>query len=228
MIGIGRAPRAAGAAGLVLLAAALLPPWWSLARSHEVADAAQFAAVALVVPALCALAAAARWPSGRLATTRRGAVVLAAELGCVVGWRTPAAVAAVQADHWLVLAEASTLLVTGLGLFGVLLGARGSGRLAPTRRLAAAAIAMWCVWIVAYVAGMASSGEPGFHHVAGRGLSATADRELATVVLFAVAAITYLPVIFTSLFAWLRQEERRGAAASAAGLEARGRVVATE
>ncbi|HLK45575.1 MAG TPA: hypothetical protein VKT18_06280, partial [Acidimicrobiales bacterium] len=42
----------------------------------------------------------------------------------------------------------------------------------------------------------------------GHGLSASADREVATVVAFLVGAGAFLPVVFFNLMAWLRSEDR--------------------
>jgi hypothetical protein len=86
----------------------------------------------------------------------------------------------------------------------------------PGRRMVLAAVAMWGVWIVAYVAGMAhGQGDPGFVHHPGHGLSGVADKQLATALLWAAAAAAYMPVVFFNLFAWLGAEERAATGAAA-------------
>ena len=141
-----------------------------------------------------------------------GVAALAGEVVVVVAWRTPAAVAAVQAHHALVVLEAACLVTAGIALWLALVASPPlEPRPGPARRVILAAVAMWALWIVAYVAGMAHGGYPSFPHSPGHGLSADADRQLATAVLFAAGALAYLPVIFANLFAWLRAEDHRGA-----------------
>ena len=208
------------ALGLALGVAVCCPPLATLARRSEVADAAQFGVLALAVPSLVALGApwwlgldaVARW----IARHRRGAAAgvgaLVAEVGVVVAWRTTSAVGAAQASPALVVLEAASLLIAGVALWTALVTSPPLEPCVPPRRLVLSAVAMWAVWIVAYVLGMAhGQGYSGFAHTPG-GLSGAADRQAATAVLFAAAAAAYLPIVFTSLFAWLAAEERRGAA----------------
>lgn len=210
------------AAGLVVL----VPPVRSLAHTSATGDALQFAVLALCVPALVVLGAPWRHLGalGRLAARRAGVTRLSSgfpalvlQTVTVVAWRTPAAVSAISHHGWLVGIEAVTLLAAGAGLWLELVdSAPMRARTAPSRRIVLAAIAMWTVWIIAYVAGMAhGQGYPTFHHTAGRGLSAAADQQLATLLLFVAAAATYLPVVFSNLFAWLGAEERTGGDAAA-------------
>lgn len=208
--------------GAVLGIAVLVPPLASLARTSEVANALQFAVLALAVPALVVLGAPwhALGPLGRLATARArraapssGVAVLAGEVVAVVLWRTPAAVSAVGHHRWLLAVEAVTLVAAGIALWLQLVG---SFPMAPgttaSRRVVLAALAMWTVWIVAYVAGMShGQGYPGFHHHPGGALSGVADKQLATALLFFAAAIAYLPVVAVNLFDWLGAEERGAA-----------------
>jgi len=195
----------------------------SLARRYEVLDALQLAVLAIGAPALIVLGA----PSGpgplarrreRLGWRRReghgpfaGVAALVAEVALVVAWRTTGAVSAIGRHPWLVWVEAATLVVTGVVLWRELVDVPGLvSRTPPGRRIVLASIAMWTVWIVAYVAGMShGQGYPGFHHVAGHGLRGIADKQLATAVLWTAAALAYLPVVFVSLSKWLHAEERR-------------------
>jgi cytochrome c oxidase assembly factor CtaG len=206
-------------AGLLVV----VPPLAGLARTYEVLDAVQFAALALAVPALVALGA----PWGRLGAigalaTRRAArraargtrlvvAPLVAEVAAVVVWRTTGVVDAFQRHHGLVALEALTLVAAGLWLWTELVASPPlAPRSLPLWRMVLATVAMWSLWVVAYVAGMAHAGYPGFGHTASSALSADADRQAATAVLFVAGAIAYLPVVFANLFGWLRAEERRG------------------
>jgi cytochrome c oxidase assembly factor CtaG len=215
-----RAPTWLAIVGAVLWGAALVPPLAPLARTSEVANALQFAVLALAVPALVVLGAPWRalGPIGRLAGARAaraapsgGALVLLVEVIAVVAWRTPAAVSAVGHHGGLVVVEAVTLLAAGTALWLQLVAsAPMAPRTSASRRIVLAAIAMWTVWTVAYVTGMAhGQGYPGFAHRPGEGLSGVADKQLATAVLWVAAAAAYLPVVFVNLFAWLSDEERR-------------------
>lgn len=223
--------------GGLLALIVLVPPLSTLARRLEVVDAVQFAVLALWVPALVVLGAPwgtaragaraapgeARSASGagagrleRLADRRRrhpefprAAAFLIVDLVAIVAWRTPGAVDAVHRWPALVGVEAVVLVVTGVGLW---LECVVSPPLVPRStnpvRAVLATACMWTVWTVAYLQGMSS--QPwyrGFHHVAGSGLSAAADRQLATVVLWAAAAVAWLPVIYANLVLWLRSEE---------------------
>jgi hypothetical protein len=82
-----------------------------------------------------------------------------------------------------------------------------------------AALTMWTVWVLAYLGGMSSTGwYDAFHHVAGVGLSAAADRQVSAAVLWAVAAVAFVPVVFWNLLTWLRTES--GAQGQPLGLAA--------
>ena len=220
-------PRARDALGFVALVvgvAAVVPPLGSWARHSLVADALQASVLALVVPALLALGApwghlglaGGSGPADRVAEARRrhpqlvrslGFVVV--DLAVIVWWRTPAAVDGVVRRGWLVVPEALSLVVAGLALWLECVESPPlRPRLAAPRRALIAALAMWGVWTFAYVVGLSHvAWYRGFPHVAGRGLSAAADQQLATAVLWAVAAAVFLPVIFWNLVGWLRAEE---------------------
>ncbi len=193
-----------------------------LAGRDEWAEALQFSIFAVVGPALVVMGAPWRAlrvaPSalGRLAAGRRrhpemlrSLGFLGADLAVVVLWRTPAAVDALSSRRWLVGVEAASLVAVGVGLWLELVE---SAPLVPRsphpRRCALAALAMWTIWAIAYVEAMSQTPwYRGFHHVAGSGLSATADRQLSTAILWAVTAGAFMPVIFWNLVQWLRNEE---------------------
>ena len=115
---------------------------------------------------------------------------------------------AVATHGWLALVEAAVLLVFGLGLWLELVS---SPPLAPRaghlRRAVLGAFSMWVFWILAYVTGFSNRGfYQNFAHVAGS-LSAAADQQIAAAVLWAVAAATFMPVIFWNALTWLQSEE---------------------
>jgi len=240
--------------GLLLVVVVLVPPVSTLARHYLFVEALQFSTFALLVPALLVVGApwrllgltvrpkaapsapGAPGPVDRLASGRRrhpqlarGIGFLAADVACIAAWRTPAAVDAVTGHHWLVLVETVSLVAAGGGLWLECVESPPVlPRLARPSRALLAALAMWSVWTVAYMQGMSRHAwYRGFAHRAGAGLSASADRQLSTLVLW-VAALVFVPVVFWNLVQWLRseedpdeeltrllREERRGAAPAA-------------
>ena len=189
---------------------ALVPPSRDLARRTEYAEALQFALLAIVVPALVAVGAPwrrlglagarpGRAPRliDRLADRRRRHRELPAVAGLHrVRPRRGRRVARARRrwPPWPRTAgwcssEALSLLVFGLGLWLELVTSPPlvprSGHL---RRAVLGAFAMWAFWILAYVTGLSNHGfYRNFHHAAG-GLSAAADQQIASAVLWFVAA----------------------------------------
>lgn len=224
-----RTSLAAGAA--VVVAAAVVPPLAVAARRYEFAEAIQFALLALAAPAL--LVAGAPWrrlhlaasPADapahparldRLAAARRrhprfvrSAAFLVADLAVIVAWRTPPAVDAVVRHPWLLAGETASLLVAGTAFW---LECVESSPLVPRlgrpARVVLCTACMWTVWTVSYLQGMSQqTWYRALRHAPGAGPSAAADRQLATVVLFAAAAVVWLPVIYWNLVQWLRSED---------------------
>ncbi len=207
----------------------LVPPLATLARRAEYAAALQFSLLAIAVPALVTLGAPWRLlglagdgtpgerprPADRLADRRRrhrelpwSLAYIACDVGVAIAWHTPGAVSTVSAHGWLAIVEAAVLIVFGLGLWLELLP---SPPLAPRsghlRRAVLGAFCMWAFWILAYVTGLSNRGfYHNFSHLAG-GLSAAADQQIAAGVLWAVAAGTFVPVIFWNALTWLQSEE---------------------
>jgi len=208
--------------GVLLVIVVMVPPVGTLAGRYEWVEALQFAIFAVVVPALVVLGAPWRTlrltPSalGRLAAGRRrhpemlrSFGFLCVDLVVIVLWRTPAAVDALSNRRWLVGAEAVSLLVVGIGLWLELVESEPLVPRSPyPRRATLAALAMWAIWTIAYVEAMSTAPwYRAFHHVAGSGLSASADHQLSAAVLWAVTAATFMPVIFWNLVQWLRNED---------------------
>jgi hypothetical protein len=82
-----------------------------------------------------------------------------------------------------------------------------------------AAIAMWSIWIIAYITGMsgAASASPGRNVNA---LNAATDRQLAVAVMWAVPAIFFVPVVYTMLIRWLGERDDPDAELRAAAISA--------
>ena len=205
------------AAGLVVV----LPPLAGLAHRYVLVEAVQFSVFAMVVPALVVLGeppvharparpGTRRDGPGRLGHLEpgRGAICLVAFVAAVVAWRTPIAVDAIDDNAGLVVAQALSLVVVGGALWYELVGPGALGSPRPLRAVIAA-VAMWTVWIVSYLAGFSSgSWYSAFRHVAGRGLSAAADQQFATGILWLAAAVCFSPVVFWNVLAWIRSEDR--------------------
>jgi cytochrome c oxidase assembly factor CtaG len=212
----------------IVVVVCLAPPLSDTARRFEYGEALQFSLLAIVVPVLAALGA----PWRRSGLARAGEsdpprfadrvagrrlrhrelpwslAFIAADLGAVVAWHVPRVVAAVAAHGWLIPLEGVTLLAFGLGLWLELVA---SPPLVPRssylRRAVLAAVAMWTFWVLAYVLGLSNHAfYPNFAHVPG-GLSAAADQQFASAVLWFVAAASFVPVIFWNAMLWLRTDE---------------------
>ena len=216
-------------AAVIVAIVVLLPPLSATAGHAEYGEALQFSLLAIVVPALVAVGAPWRLlrlsgndsfdgPRGivdRVADRRRrhrelvwSLVFIASDLGVVVAWHAPGAVAAVAEHGWLVPLEGASLVAFGLGLWLELVT---SPPLAPRsgylRRAVLAAFVMWAFWILAYVVGLSNHDfYRNFHHADG-GLSSAADQQIASAVLWFVAASSFVPVIFWNALMWLKTDE---------------------
>lgn len=215
-------------AAAVVVLACLVPPLSGTARRFQYGEALQFSLLALVLPVLVAIGAPWRHLglarasevdppllADRVADRRlrhrelsRSLAFIAADLGAVVAWHAPRAVADVSAHGWLIPLEGVTLLAFGLGLWLELVP---SAPLVPRssylRRAVLSALAMWTFWILAYVLGLSNHAfYPNFAHAPG-GLSAAADQQVASAVLWFVAAASFVPVIFWNAMMWLRTDE---------------------
>ncbi len=123
-------------------------------------------------------------------------------------WRLPALVDALARHPALAVAELASLVVTGAGVWLEIvpsppLRPRGPG----LHRAVIAAFAMWLIWIIAYILGLATHGVfHAFSYPPGGAFSAVADQELATGVLWLVAGACFVPVIFSAMLGWLHTE----------------------
>jgi cytochrome c oxidase assembly factor CtaG len=203
--------------GVALIAVSLLPPVLTLARGYVVAESVQFVTFAMAGPALIVLGAPWRAlrlsvPLGRLAAGRRqrpsfprAAGYLLAFVAVGLAWRLPPVMDALARHPALVAAEAVTLASAGTGLWLELVGSPPvQARLPRPHRAAIAALAMWSVWAVAYVLGLANGSVFHAYDGAGSALSAVADQELSVGLVWAVAGVCFVPVVFAALLGWLR------------------------
>jgi len=204
------------AIGLVLVLACLLPPLSVLARRYVFAESIQFSAFAMAGPALIVLGAPWRLlrlsgPAGRLAAAHgggrpfpRAAAVLATFIGVCLAWRLPPVMDALARQPALVILEAVTLLPAGVLLWlEIVASPPVAPALSRPQRAVMAALAMWSIWIVAYVLGSASHGVFHAYDAAGSGLSAVADQEIAVGLVWAVAGCCFVPVVMANMLGWL-------------------------
>lgn len=200
-----------GIAAVILITSTLLPPAAGYAREYVFAQALQFVTLAVAGPALLALAIPWRarpvWLHRDARPGRpvaRAAIRLIAFVTVAATWRLPVTVSALVRDPALVAAEVITLLAAGTGIWAELVGPQpASRRLPPPARAAMAAAATWTIWVLAYLTGMSGRSWFAAYHGAPGGLSAAADQQIATAILWAVPAACFLPVLFVTVIAWL-------------------------
>ena len=116
----------------------------------------------------------------------RSALVLGLFMAVAIAWRTPGAVDAIESHPLLVPVEAVSLVV-GVAFWLSSSNQVRSAAFAPAYSRGAGRRGHVGVWTVAYLAGFSSaSWYSGFHHVVGQGLSAAADQQFSTGVLWLV------------------------------------------
>jgi cytochrome c oxidase assembly factor CtaG len=194
-------------AAAVLVLGVLLPPAGTYARQYAVVQALQFVIFAVAGPALLVIGAGASglfswFLAASDATAIRYAILrLLVFMAAVIIWRLPAVTGALERNPLLAVLEMGTMLTPGLALWAELAG-RPSGRYQASRplRAALAALAMWTIWIIAYVTGMSS-------HGTGSGLSSVTDQQAGVAIMWAVPAICFVPVVYALLISWLGERE---------------------
>ncbi len=139
----------------------------------------------------------------------RSIAYVALEAVVVVAWRVPAGVDALARHGWLSLVEAATLVAAGIGLWLEMVESPPfAPRLSRPYRIAVAAVAMWTIWVTAYVVGLSHvSVYRSYAHVPGRDLSVSADQAITTGVLWFTSLCAFLPVIFANFMIWLRGDD---------------------
>lgn len=208
-----------------MLVAIFVPPLLTEGRKYEYVETIQFALAAMCLPALVVVGyplelVSRYWPSmgarfvGMAERRRhhpglgRALVPVAVDGALVIVWRTPALMDALARHRWLVVVEVVSVAAVGIWLwFELLASPPFHPRVARPWRAVLAALIMWTIWIVSFI--VAFSSVPwyvAFHH-GGHGISAGADQQIATGMLWVVALGTYLPVIFSDMMAWLKNGE---------------------
>jgi cytochrome c oxidase assembly factor CtaG len=152
----------------------------------------------------------------RVAASRTGAshqhrAVLAALAfaALTIFWRVAPVVDYLVTHPWLVVVESLSLICVGVLLFVDLVE---SSPLMPGAsrpyRIGIAAGVMWTAWVVAYLNGMSNnSWYHAFRHVAGQGVSLSADQQLSAGFIWLVSGAVFVPIIFWNLVYWLQSEE---------------------
>jgi cytochrome c oxidase assembly factor CtaG len=220
----GRSWLAIAAVAAILLS--LVPPAGSYARRYVFAESLQFMVFATAVPALLVLGVpwrmlglarlmpGGRGLTGRLARPRRGgsgfargAAALLVFMGTVIAWRLPVTVNALATLPGLAVLEMVTLVAAGSALWLELVESPPLlPRLSRPLRAVFAAVAMWTIWVLAYILGFSQVAWFGaYAHAAG--LSLVADQEMATGIMWAVPALCFIPVVFVTALTWLKDTE---------------------
>lgn len=215
---------------VVVVVLAMTPPVWSWSLRYGFVEAIQFCLFAFVAPAL--FVAGAPWLGLRRADPRdldsqpawlrhwnarrvrekaqvRAITAGTAVITASVFWRVAPVVNALVHHPWLIAVEAVTMFVPSVFLMVELIE---SPPLMPgisrPYRIGVTAVVMWCAWIVAYLAGMShDSWYTAFHHVAGSGISASADQQFSAGFVWLLSAAVFVPIIFWNLVYWLQSEE---------------------
>lgn len=204
--------------GAVLVLLTLLPPVVTLARDYVFAASIQFVTWAIAAPAL--IAAGAPWrllrlPDARLAAGRqrrrsfsRSAACLLVYAGVCLVWRLPPVLNALARHPALLAAELVTLAIAGTALWLELVDSPPVRlQLHGPPRAAIAALAMWSLWIVAYVLGLSNGAVFHAYDPPGGLLSPVADQEISVALVWAVAGLAFAPVVFVAMLGWLGRDD---------------------
>jgi cytochrome c oxidase assembly factor CtaG len=205
------------AVAVLLIVISLVPPAEDYASRYVFAESLQFVLFAVAAPALLVLGAPWRalGVAGALRRVgafrqgggfRRGAAVLLAFIAAVIAWRLPPTVDALARKPGLAVLEAVTLVSAGAAVWLELVESPPLlPRLSRPQRAVLAAMAMWTIWVIAYILGFSQvawyTAYP--HH----GLGTVADQQIATGVMWAVPALCFAPVVFVAALTWLRDTE---------------------
>ena len=152
-----------------------------------------------------------RWAQRRTLAKgyRRSVVLLLIFVGQSILWRSAPVVDALIRRPWLSIVESIALVVGGAFLWLELVD---SPPFRPTTarpyRIGVSAIAMWTVWVIAYLMAMApNTWYSGFAHVSGRLFSLAIDQQITTALMWFISACAFMPIIFANLNRWLKSEE---------------------
>jgi cytochrome c oxidase assembly factor CtaG len=157
------------------------------------------------------LRAADRWARSKLGKDGHGRAVSLLILfvaQCIL-WRSAPVVDALIRHPWLSSVESLALIGGGVFLWLELVDSAPFRAGAPRPyRIGVAAVAMWTVWVIAYLMAMAqNTWYRGFVRVDHQLLSRVADQQVTTGLMWFIAAAAFLPVVFVNLYRWLQSEE---------------------
>lgn len=152
-----------------------------------------------------------RW--AQIRSTRRGyrraVTLLLIFVAQSIMWRSAPVVSALIRHPWLSIVESIALVLGGVFLWLELVESRPfRPTTARPYRIGVSAIAMWTVWVIAYLMAMAqNSWYTGFHHVSRRLFSLAVDQQVTTALMWFISACAFLPIIFSNLNRWLQSED---------------------
>jgi cytochrome c oxidase assembly factor CtaG len=206
----------------VCVLAVLLPPLGTLVDRYAWAEAVQYAVLATAAPALFILGTpwqllAGTGPDGstladRISRSRsRGPAGLAPWgylvlfMVAAIVWRTPPVVDALARNPVLALAELVTLFPAGCCLWLELVAAPPwLPRISRPQRAVFSALTMWTIWALAYIMAFSNAGWFSVYtHRGGLTISPAADQQVAAGIMWAIPALCFVPVIFSSVLHWL-------------------------
>jgi cytochrome c oxidase assembly factor CtaG len=199
---------------VVMAAAVAVPPLAGDARRDAVVQALQFLIFAAVAPALLILG----WPAWLARADRhegrshradrvgiRAVASLLPYLALVITWRLPVVLAALARDPALTALELVSLVAASAALWRELVRPPAVQEPLPRPlRAGMAAVAMWTIWVIAYVTGMSAGGAT---PAAAGAVRSVAGQQFAVGVLWAVSALCYVPVVFVMAMTWFNDRE---------------------
>lgn len=140
---------------------------------------------------------------------RRAVILVVVYVGQSILWRSAPLVNLLVRHPWLSSVESVTLVGAGILLWLELVESPPFRPSTPRPyRIGVAALAMWTLWVIAYLMDMAqNSWYSAFHYVAGQWPSSWLDQLVTTGLLWFISAIAFLPVVFANLNRWLQSED---------------------
>lgn len=140
---------------------------------------------------------------------RRAIIFVLLFMADAIVWRLSPVVDTLVRHSWLSIIESLCLVGAGVFLWVELVVAPPfHPSAARPYRIGVSAVAMWTLWVLAYLMGMdQGSWYPAFHYHAGHWPSSWLDQLLTTGVIWFISAGAFLPVIFSNLVQWLKSEE---------------------
>ncbi len=123
-------------------------------------------------------------------------------------WRSTPVVDSLVRDPWLAIIESLCLVGAGVPLWLELVESPPfRPRATRPYRIGVAAIAMWTIWVIAYLMAMAPNPWYRAFHEARPVLSRAADQQLTTALMWLISAVAFMPVVFSNLNQWLKSED---------------------